>query len=153
VKEINWETGFRYNIYIDHGNDESRMAYCDSNNKIIEYVEYIDECPIFFLRNNLRYSQRDQIQRKFDEIDERINDLEYGYLDAQLIGLKPKINETKDRTTKEQLEAVKKQIKARMQQLRPVEKSGGLLGLFTGSQANGDRVRLLLDEFQQLNAL
>ncbi len=38
-----------------------------------------------------------------------------------------------------------------MEDLPPAKKGGGLLGFFTGTGADGARVRGLLDELQQLS--
>jgi hypothetical protein len=146
--------GLRYNNYVDYYNyGKSTWAVCDHENNFIQEIEKPGMHPYGMMENPRRTADLNIIKAAVMKHEKELDDLEFGYLEAQRKDLKSKITKTNDKATKEQLKAFKKQVKDRMQRLRPVEKSGGLLGLFTGSQANGDRVRLLLDEFQQLNAL
>jgi predicted mannosyl-3-phosphoglycerate phosphatase (HAD superfamily) len=84
----------------------------------------------------------EMIWKNIDQHSKELDDLEYNYLGGQLAELEAKIKETKDQATKERLQTVKKQFAARMEDLRPAKKSGGLFGLLTGNGANGEQEAL-----------
>ncbi len=64
-------------------------------------------------------SQAREINEDYRTHSKELNDLKYEYLGGQLTKIEPKIKETKDRGTKEQLRSVKEQVSARMEKLRP----------------------------------
>jgi hypothetical protein len=155
------ETALRINHYVDYYNNGGEWwAYCNDKDEVQKKIkEELKRSPTDFAENPRWDSLWNKIEAKYEKHKKERDDLEYEYLVRQRTGLEAEIKEAKDQGTMERLTAVHKQVKARMEKMRPAptptKKSSGIFGWFStsGTRQSTTDVRVLLDELRQLNAV
>jgi hypothetical protein len=131
--------GVRINCYVDMYNDVRKYSLCDKNNNVLDDNINLAKYHLkSYIKNDYRDEDLQRINDDYEEHSKILDDVEYTYLESQLLNIQSRIDEGLDTLPLAKLKSLKEQVTMRMSEIRPPiqeeNKSTGFFGFLKGGE-------------------